>query len=576
MADVSHTRTTPQEEAEPPVVLGGPAPGGLVGRAHELALLRDRIDAAAAGSPSLTLVVGDGGIGKTRLVAELQTAAAAAGMIALRGDCLELSVGELPYAPLAGALRDAEPAVIAAALAQLSPDGRRELARIVPDLVDEAPAPPAPDDRFGQSRLFGWLLALLRQLSRSAPVLLRIEDLHSADPSSRDFLRFLLQSVRGERLVVVATVRLDDLGRDHPVRGLLAELGRSPLVTTLGLDRLSRDEVGQLVAQLATGMAPRLVDSLFERSEGNPFYCEELLAAADSDPDGLPDSLRDVLLLRVAGLGDGPRHVLSLVATAARPVDDATIAGAAGLAGDECELALRTCIDRGLLVFDRRAGAYSVRHALLREALGEDMLPAELTACHRALARSLEQHATAENAADRARHWAAAGEPGPALTAAIAAADAAEAVSGYGEALSHCRHALALWTAGSPPVPLPFDRISLLARAAQAARFTGRSDLARELCEQALAAIDPIADPLRTSRLHERLGRYQPWDVEGSLAHYATALALLGPDATADRMRLLADEALYQLSYGPRRAAHKGWGRGVSSEARLRPRFNAG
>ncbi len=544
MAHLSHTDAV-EPDGEARITEPAPAAGMLVGRVAELAALHARVAAAAAGEPSLTLIVGDGGVGKTRLAHELQTLARADGFVTLRGVCLELAVGELPYAPIAAALRDADPEVMAAALAGLPDDGLRELARIVPDIVTGVAAPPPQEDRFGQSRLFGWLLALLRRLASAAQVLLRIEDLHCADLSSQDFLRFLVQNVGGDRLAAVATVRLDELGREHPMRTLLAELGRSPIVTRMDLAPLTRDEVRRQVAQIRGDVDdPPLAEQLYRRTEGNPFYVEELLAAADREGDGLPDSLRDALLARATGLSAEAREVLLLAATAARPFDDGLIAGAAALPAGRSESALRACVDRQLLVCDRRTGAYTVRHALLREALYEDLLPAERGGCHRALAEALEGAATAENAADRAHHWTQAGEPGPAVAASIAAAEAAESVFGYGEALAHYRGALELWTEGDPPVPLAFDRVSLLARTAQAARWTGRSDLARALCETALAALDPATDPLRAARLHERLGRYQPWDVEGSLVHYREALALLPAGASADRMRLLADEAL--------------------------------
>jgi hypothetical protein len=148
----------------------------LVGREDELAQLRERIADAIAGRPSLTLLEGDAGVGKSRLALEAERLAREAGLLTLAGNCLELSVGELPYAPLAGALRDVDPdaGAVALALAALPEDGRREIARIVPDVVTGVTAPPAQEDRFGQSRLFGWLLALLRQLSLARPVLLRI------------------------------------------------------------------------------------------------------------------------------------------------------------------------------------------------------------------------------------------------------------------------------------------------------------------------------------------------------------------------------------------------------------------
>ena len=524
-----------------------------------MTLLRSAVQDAEQGLPSVILVTGDAGVGKTRLVRELEAIALGEGMLAMHGECLELLVGELPYAPIAAALRDADHALVDAALAELPRDARHELARVFPDTVGESPAETTHGDRFGQSRLFGWILLLLRQLSTKAAVLLTIEDLHCSDTSSRDFLRFLVQSLRSERFIAIATVRSDDLHREHPVRALVAELARSERVSRLHLAPLSEEAVGRQVAGILGTEPPRsLVRRLFTRGEGNPFYTEELLAAGASGAEELPPTLRDALLLRADTLRGSPRALLRLVTAAGRPVDGAFIERAAELPADEVEAALRECVDRNMLICDRRTECYSVRHALVREAIYGDLLPAERAALHRKIARTLEETAGADNAADRAHQWDLAHEPSRALLASIEAGSVAERVFGYGEALVHFGRAIELWTLHPPdPDTSPFDLVSLLARAAQAARWIGESKRAHDLCQRALASFDHAADPVRAARLYERLGRYQPWNTGASLEAYRHALNLLPEECVAERMRVYVDEALALSIIGRWREACK-------------------
>ncbi|MBV9311460.1 MAG: DUF2791 family P-loop domain-containing protein [Solirubrobacterales bacterium] len=148
----------------------------VVGREQELSIMRAALEDARNGVPSIMLVIGEAGVGKTRLVREMEATARHTDMLVMHGQCLELSVDELPYAPIAAALRNTDEELIASALAQLPRDARRELARVFPDTVRENAAVTLADDAFGQARLFGWILLLLRQLSETAPLLLSIED----------------------------------------------------------------------------------------------------------------------------------------------------------------------------------------------------------------------------------------------------------------------------------------------------------------------------------------------------------------------------------------------------------------
>jgi predicted ATPase len=199
----------------------------FVGRAGELAELQTALGDAAASRPSLALVGGESGVGKSRLAEELIRHARESGARVLSGDCVELGVDELPYAPLLTALRplvrDADPA-----FEELAPPLRSALDAILPGLgTDRAPGEAT------QLRVFEALRALLESLAEAAPVLLVVEDLHWADSSTRSFISFLARTMCTERLLVLGTYRSDELHRRHPLRPLLAEVASDPYARLL-------------------------------------------------------------------------------------------------------------------------------------------------------------------------------------------------------------------------------------------------------------------------------------------------------------------------------------------------------
>ena len=210
----------------------------FIGRERELAELEAALADAAEGRPALVFIAGESGVGKSRLLRELEQRATAGGARSLGGECIELGADELPYAPLVGAIRplahSSDPV-----FERLPEAVRCELARLAPEL-GEPPAEREGAEREGeaQRQLFDALLALLAALADEAPVVFWLEDLHWADRSTRSFLTFLSRSLREERVLVAITYRSDELHRRHPVRPLLAELERSPSAKRVELQPL--------------------------------------------------------------------------------------------------------------------------------------------------------------------------------------------------------------------------------------------------------------------------------------------------------------------------------------------------
>jgi predicted ATPase len=267
--------------------------GRLVGRTQELAQLRQLLARTTAGEPLVVLLGGEAGVGKTRLVEQL---AAASGQDAhvLRGGCVPLGEEGLPFAPVIQALRGLADQLDADELQAVAGPARQELGRLLPDLAwggeAVAGAGVAGAGQAGQGRLFELLLGVVQRLAAGAPLLWVMEDLHWADRSTRDLLAFLATFLRSGPVIVVLTFRSDELDRHHPLRRLLAELACNRRTRRLDLPRFSRAELAEQLAGLLGDQPPTgQLDDIYARSEGNPFFAEELVLAGEgADPRALP------------------------------------------------------------------------------------------------------------------------------------------------------------------------------------------------------------------------------------------------------------------------------------------------
>jgi predicted ATPase len=389
--------------------------GRFVGRSQELAGLRQLLARAAAGTPLLVLLGGEAGVGKTRLVEQFAAAAQEQGARVLGGGCVPLGEEGLPFAPVTEALRGLADQLDPAELAAVAGPAGADLARLLPDLAwgREAVVGPAVAGA-GQGRLFELLVGVVQRLAASAPLLWVLEDLHWADRSTRDLLAYLATALRSGRVLLVLTFRSDELDRRHPLRRLLGELGRNRRVVRLELPRFSRAELTQQVAGLlGADPSARLVDDLYARSGGNPFFAEELVLAG-GDPGVLPPNLQEVLLARVVRLGDRTQQLLRVAAAAGPGVTQPLLAAVAGLDDQQLLAGLREAVDQQLLVPDPAGGeGYVFRHALVAEAVHAELLAGERVRLHTALAAALEAGLEAGAARRRAgrRGWPTTGRP---------------------------------------------------------------------------------------------------------------------------------------------------------------------
>jgi DNA-binding CsgD family transcriptional regulator len=521
----------------------------FVGRVEELSVLEAAQGRAANGEPAVVLVGGEAGIGKTRLVAELMDRSRATGARVLAGGCLPVGGGSLPYAPIVEALRPLPTELGVEAVRGLIGPSWSELARLLPALGKPANGPVG---QAAQARLFELLLGLLGRLGEQAPLVLVVEDLHWADRSTRELLGFLVRNLRSERLLLLVTYRSDEPRPDRLGLGAyLAELDRAGRVERLelaGLDRAAT--VAQLTGILGASPAADLVDAVFVRSEGNPFFTEELLAAAQAGLSALPATTRDLLDGRVQALAEQARWVLGVAAVAGRQVSHRLLAAVAGLDDRQLDGALRQAVTHQLLVIRPGEDGYQFRHALLREVVDAGLLPGERARLHAGYARALSERpelaaaSPAVAAAELAAHWDAAGEPARALPARVQAGLAAERARAFAEAYRHYERALTLWEqVADPDRPAEPDRADLLVRAAEAAIFTGAAKRAVELLANALGRVDPVANPVRAAVLLARLGedRRVAGDEAGALAAFTQAEGLVAEaPPSAERARVLA------------------------------------
>jgi DNA-binding CsgD family transcriptional regulator len=464
--------------------------GVFVGRERELT----RLQPALAERVRLVLVVGDAGIGKTRFVAEGLARATAGGMLTVGGGCLPLAV-KPPLLPVADALAElsrldgGDP--FEAALAAAPPYVRPELARLLPRLAAEAAAT-EPVEAWRYERLFAGVAELLDGVARRSPLVLLVEDVHWADGATLDFLTYVVRAGRGSTMSVVVTCRSDEVPLDAAVADWLTHVRRDAEVEEIRLGPLSRSEVAEQVTAL-TGVPPpgELVEEVYARAEGHPFFTEQLVAAAVIDsgrlsrPVALPERLAELLVVRTARCGDTARTVLNALAVAGRPLTEGLLGEVTSLEADPVRIAVHE-LGAARLLAAPIGGAHRPRHALLAEAVAADLLPGERVLLHERVARALENKGDDTLAAEAAGHWAAAGRTAEELQARLTAAEAAEQVFAYADAATHWQRAIELCRS-EPGADLRdgLDLPHLYMRAADALEASGEGMRASVVAEEA-------------------------------------------------------------------------------------------
>lgn len=502
----------------------------LIGRDAELEELSSQLGIRASeGAPAVRamLVGGDAGVGKTRVLMALRDAAIEAGWQVVAGHCLDLADGSLPYLPFSeilGRVMADLPDVAGHVLEQ-----HPTLARLQPGRRIRSSETASGDQALDRGNVYDAFSDLLAAVAEEAPVLVVVEDAHWADESTRDMLSFLFsRPVPGVALVV--SYRVDDLHRRHPLRRQVAEWMRLHGVDRLQLEPLADDDVRRLVRALRPGtLSEAEYVSIADRAEGNPFFVEELVGAAGSGQ--VPGELADLLLVHLDRLDDTTRRVARIVSVAGRQVSHGLLAAVSDLGSSELEGALRTAVEARVLVASR-GGTYAFRHALLGEAVYDDLLPGERVRLHAAFVSALGEGRAVGTAAELAQHARRADDRPVAIRASIEAGEEALAVGGPSEAATHFLDALELIDTSRTPVT-DVDVQALVRR-----------------CAEALIAAGRVPKAVKVLRARQASMPADASDVDRGQLLTAVASALLLTDTT-ESPRAIAAEAVELLRDGP-------------------------
>jgi class 3 adenylate cyclase/tetratricopeptide (TPR) repeat protein len=564
----------------------------FVDRTEELERLRFLWDRARDGERQLAFVVGEPGIGKTRLSAEVARTAGAAGVV-LYGRSDEETL--VPYQPFVEAVRPYVLSLSDQILAgELAVDALH-LARLMPELAERLALTPGAgesgdDPATERYRLFEAMTAILDHAATVAPVLLVLDDLHWADKPTVLLLRHLIRSPRPQRLFILATYRDTEVGPDRPLGAALADLRRDHRYDRIRLRGLGAEDVAALTGEWGDQELALIVGrALFDETEGNPFFVAETLrhlaesgairqengrwvADANAADFAIPEGVREVVTRRLARLPEAARRVLSVAAVMGPEFELRPLATVVDLD----ETSVLDALDAGvaaqvIIEMPEAVDRYVFAHALIRRTLHDEMSTTRRVRLHRRIAEAIE--AGVDGSPDRrlaqlAYHYgeaAVAGEGEKAVTYAMAAGERAIELVSYEEAVDHFKSAvqaidLAL---DDQLADLGVRRNDAMLALGDAEWRTGDVAAARRTFAEVAAAAREVGNVEQLARAAlgygAGLGGYgQSVRADATLiALLDQALGLIGADTTPLRVRLVGRLAT-ELYYTPeveRRAA---------------------
>ncbi len=448
----------------------------LIGRGPALAALEAHLAVARSGQGETVLLSGEAGIGKSRLLTELEARATAgpAALRVVRGACFEQDRA-LPYAPILDALRRLAPGGPDALTTLLGPEAP-DLLRILPEVAAHVPPrEPAPPLEPAQEkrRLFEALARVVARAVGTGLLLLIVEDLHWSDESSLEWLLYLARRLVGRPILLLLTYRPEEVG--PALGGVLATLDRERLAAEIPLARLDRAEVADLIRaifDLPRAVHPEFVDALYALTEGNPFFVEETLKALLTAGDifyvdgmwdrkpladlHIPRTVQVAVQRRLDPLSPAARALILPAAVAGRRFDFAVLQAVTGQEEAALVEAIKELIAAGLVI-EESADIFAFRHALTREAVYADLLARERRALHRATAAAIERvYAGALEAplADLSYHYRQAGAWAQVLDYAARAGRRALALPAPRAAAVELGHALAAAAQLGQPPPI--------------------------------------------------------------------------------------------------------------------------
>src|SRR6266516_3888984 len=537
-------------------------------RELEQAILRQdpALERAVGGRGGLYLLVGEPGIGKSRLAEELVSHARERGAQVLIGRCWEAG-GAPAYWPWVQALRvcvrGREPDELRAELGAGAPD----LAQLLPEireLLPELPEREAPESDWARFRLFDAASSFLRATARGRPLVLVLDDMHAADEPSLLLLRFLARELADSRLLVVAAYRDVDPTLGDPLAGTLTELRREPVTHRVALEGLPEPAVAEYI-EVAAGRAPSeaLVDAIQAETEGNPLFVGEVvrllveeggLEAGAVEQLAVPEGIREVIGRRLRHLSEACFDMLTLASVLGREFDLEALEAVSGSGRDQLLGVLDEAMGaRVVAAIPGAPGRVLFEHALIRDTAYDSLTSARRAQLHHQVGNALEDLYAADSEphlAELAHHFFAAlpsGEREKALGYSIRAAERSVGQLAFEEAARLYEMALTL-------VEDDIEKCELLLALGEAYARAGNMPAWKRAFREAAELADARQLPRHLGRAAFGYGGRILWAVSRDdqllISLIERALDALGDEESALRVGLLA-----RLAGGPLRDA---------------------
>lgn len=505
----------------------------FVGRKKEFDLLAAALDDIRGGRTVAVFVSGEAGIGKSRLVEEFATNAKSQEVSVLEAAAIDVDEGA-PFWPVRNALRRFLRSPRNAWATELIAPFRDELEMV----LRAGPGDPDSGSLSSASTTLDLLVQVIATLSEHGPVIFVIEDMHWADRSTRALLLYLMANLTNEPVLLLSTYRVDGSDDSHPLRVLLDKLQHDRRVRFLELQPLSRESISELVvAAKGDAASSDTMELVWQRSAGNALLAEEVISSLQEGPPSVvPQTLQDMVLRRLNALKPEVQDCVRVLAHGNEPVPHRVLASVVDLPERSLVDAIRDSVSASLVSADQIGGGYRIRHGIVQEVLVADALPGERIYVNRRYAEALEAGPAADStgAARIADHWYKAEDFLKALPATVAAAEDAERLHGYPEAINHWLRALQLCDS-LRGTETGFDLADLTERAASAAHLAGSCDVAVSLLQQLTPGL-PATPLARYVRLHDLLGRYlrAAGRTEEACIIHERAIAALPDDAAPE------------------------------------------